>query len=166
MSTAAGGDGRHATRKNIVDLLAALVITMTVTVYAPEAGGINGNGTMADGTAVQFGAAACGYRYAFGTVFEFTEDMSEHGLPQVVECRDRGSYIGPSNLDIALLSRSASEDVAAARRFGRRRLPIRLWANWDAYHAHYSGAKAGRPAPDHISMPGQTRLSRAPSRAL
>lgn len=139
---------------------------MTVTVYAPEAGGINGNGTMADGTAVQLGAAACGFRYGFGTVFEFTEDMGEHGLPQVVECRDRGSYIGPNNLDVALLGHSVSEDVAAARRFGRRRMPVRLWTSWDAYHAHYLGAKAGRLAHDPLSKPGQTRQSRAPSRAL
>ncbi len=138
---------------------------MTVTVYAPEAGGINGNGTMADGTKVQFGAAACGFRYAFGTVFEFTEDMSEHGLPQVVECRDRGSYIGPNNLDIALLGRSANEDLAAARRFGRRRIPIRVWSDWDAYHAFHIGANAGRPAPGRVSRPDQIRQSRAPSRA-
>ena len=130
---------------------------MTVTIYAPDAGGINGNGTMADGSRAHIGAAACGYQYDFGTVFELTEDMSEYGLPQLVECRDRGSFVGPRSLDLVLIGGPVQNDVSLARKFGRRKIGIRVWQDWDAYHAFHAQQTLGL---HHIGQPGRNRYER------
>jgi hypothetical protein len=109
---------------------------MSVTAYAPDAGGINGNGrAMADGTPPRMGHAACGYRYPFGTVFEFQTDVSEYGLPQVVECRDRGGYIGHKNLDIVIKTGDVRQDLRIARVWGKRKLTVRVWPSMAAYEA-------------------------------
>lgn len=115
---------------------------MTVTVYAPDAGGINGRGIMADGGKPEIGFAACGFQYPFGTVFEFTEDMSPHGLPQAVECRDRGRYIGKRNLDVVIRTGDVELDLRIANEFGRRKIDVRIWESWDAYHAAQFGGDA------------------------
>jgi 3D (Asp-Asp-Asp) domain-containing protein len=118
-------------------LAAIVVITMSVTAYVPDAGGINGNGrVMADGTAPVMGYAACGHKYPFGTVFQIEQDVSEFGLPQVVECRDRGGYIGPSNLDIVIKTGNVKEDLRLAREWGKRKIKVRVWASREAYNTH------------------------------
>jgi hypothetical protein len=123
-----------------VNLIIAMVLTMTVTAYAPDAGGINGNGRfMADGTPPAMGYAACGPRYPFGTVFEL---MPADGkalppeFPHVVECRDRGGFIGPGNLDIVVKTGDVKRDLKVAREWGRQRIKVRVWANWDVYIRH------------------------------
>jgi hypothetical protein len=127
----------------ILNLIAAVLITMSVTAYVPEAGGINGNGrVMADGTAPQMGYAACGYRYQFGTVFEFQSDVSEFGLPQVVECRDRGGYIGPRNLDVVIKTGDVKRDLALAREWGKRKIKVRVWPSMAAYNSHQDALSA------------------------
>lgn len=132
----------------IMQLLQALVITMTVTVYAPEAGGINGSGVMADGTRPFIGHAACGYRYPFGTVFELPNEVSDFGLPNVVECRDRGGSIGNRNLDVVMSTGYVKLDLFLAFHWGKRKVPVRVWKDWDAYHSS-------------VAL-GQTRESRTP----
>jgi hypothetical protein len=106
---------------------------MHVTLYAPEAGGINGDLVMADGNEAHIGFAACGPRYAFGTVFEITVDMSEFGVPQVVECRDRGGYVGNGNLDLVIRTGDPAQDLVIARAWGRRAVPVRVWKSWGDY---------------------------------
>lgn len=111
------------------------MLTMHVTLYAPEAGGINGDLVMADGNEAHIGFAACGPRYPFGTVFEIMADMREFGVPQVVECRDRGGYVGNGNLDLVIRSGDTKQDRAFARAWGRRAVPVRVWKNWGDYVA-------------------------------
>jgi hypothetical protein len=113
----------------------ALMLTMHVTFYAPAAGGINGDLYMADGNEAHIGYAACGSRYPFGTVFEIMVDMSEFGVPQVVECRDRGGYVGNNNLDLVIRTGDVRQDLALARAWGRRSVPVRVWNNWGDYAA-------------------------------
>jgi hypothetical protein len=134
IAAAAGSLQCFAPKRGCVSLIAALVVTMTVTVYAPDAGGINGRGIMADGGKPEIGFAACGFQYPFGTVFEFTSDMSRYDLPQAVECRDRGRYIGKRNLDVVIRTGDVELDLQIATAFGRRKLEVRIWENWDAYH--------------------------------
>jgi len=113
----------------------ALLLTMRVTFYAPEAGGVNGDLFMADGNEAHTGYAACGPRYPFGTVFEIMADVSEYGVPQVVECRDRGGYVGTANLDLVIRTGDPKKDMEFARAWGRRSVPVRVWANWGDYVA-------------------------------
>jgi hypothetical protein len=113
----------------------ALMLTMHVTFYAPAAGGINGDLFMADGNEAHIGFAACGSRYPFGTVFEIMVDMSEYGMPQVVECRDRGGYVGSHNLDLVIRTGNVKQDLALARAWGRRAVPVRVWNSWGDYAA-------------------------------
>ena len=113
----------------------ALMLTMHVTIYAPEAGGINGDLVMADGNEAHIGFAACGPRYPFGTVFEIMVDMSEFGVPQVVECRDRGGYVGNGNLDLVIRTGNPQKDKAFARAWGKRAVPVRVWKSWGDYAA-------------------------------
>jgi hypothetical protein len=119
-----------------LNLIAAIVFTMSVSVYAPDAGGINGGGLMADGNEPRFGYAACGPQFPFGTIFEITADidMGSFQLPQVVECRDRGSMIGRHNLDLVIRTGNVNEDLAIAREFGRRPLQVRVWPGWNTWH--------------------------------
>jgi hypothetical protein len=117
-----------------VNLIAAFLITMSVTAYVPDAGGINGRGVAtADGSVPATGHAACGYRYKFGTVFVFMDDMQPYGLPQVVECRDRGGYIGNHNLDVVIKTGDVKRDLALAREWGKRRIQVRVFADWAKY---------------------------------
>ena len=90
---------------------------------------------MADGTTPAMGYAACGFRYPFGTIFEIEQDVSEFGLPQVVECRDRGGYIGPRNLDLVLKTGNVREDLRLARAWGKRRITVRVWKSRDVFEA-------------------------------
>lgn len=113
----------------------ALMLTMHVTLYAPEAGGINGDLIMADGSEAHVGFAACGPRYPFGTVFEIMVDMSEYGVPQLVECRDRGGYVGNGNLDLVIRTGDLQKDKAFARTWGRRTVTVRAWKSWGDYVA-------------------------------
>jgi hypothetical protein len=114
---------------------------MTLTIYVPQAGGINGGGIMADGNKPKIGYVACGPRYPFGTVFEIliddTDDVNgmPHGLPRVFECRDRGRMVGNKNLDMVLMGEDVRRLLASARQWGKRRLPVRVWKNWETYHA-------------------------------
>lgn len=111
------------------------MLTMHITLYAPEAGGINGDLVMADGNEAHIGFAACGPRYPFGTVFEIMVDVSEFGVPQVVECRDRGGYVGNGNLDLVIRSGDTKQDRAFARAWGKRAVPVRVWKSWGDYVA-------------------------------
>lgn len=113
----------------------ALMLTMHVSFYAPEIGGINGDLFMADGNEAHAGFAACGPRYPFGTVFEIMVDMSEFGVPQVVECRDRGGYVGNNNLDLVIRTGDPQQDRALARAWGKRAVPVRVWNSWGDYTA-------------------------------
>jgi hypothetical protein len=116
-----------------MDIVATLVLTMSVTFYLPDAGGINGDRHMADGSEAHIGFAACGSRYPFGTVFEIMVDMSEFGVPQTVECRDRGGAVGPYNLDLVMRTGNLETDWKLARAWGKRRVPVRVWRDWGHY---------------------------------
>lgn len=118
-----------------MDIVATLVLTMSVTFYLPDAGGINGDAITADGSEAQIGLAACGPRYPFGTVFEIMVDMSEYGVPQTVECRDRGGAVGHYNLDLVMRTGDLKTDWRIARAWGKRRVPVRVWRDWDHYAA-------------------------------
>lgn len=157
-----------------MNLIAALVFTMSVSVYAPDAGGINGGGLMADGNEPRFGYAACGSQFPFGTIFEIITDidMNSRKLPQIVECRDRGSMIGRRNLDLVVRTGDVKLDLTIARQFGRRRLQVRVWPSWNTWHeAHPTGDSAAvqrrgthraepQPPPDVVSTALRTRRSR------
>lgn len=125
-----------------MNIIAAMLVTMSVTAYVPAAGGINGTGRMADGTLPTRGHAACGYKYPFGTVFEFTEDVSKFGLPQVVECRDRGGMVGNRSLDIVIQTGDVRNDLALAREWGKRRIQMRIYQNRDIYNAQLAEQQA------------------------
>lgn len=97
--------------------------TMSVSVYVPMAGGINGGACVRRPWAacfVQTGGAACGSAYPRGTVFVLADHAGLFGLPLVVQCIDRGSAIGAGNLDIALVSGDVRGDLSKARAWGRR----------------------------------------------
>ncbi len=128
----------------LLNLIAAMVFTMSVSVYAPDAGGINGGGIMADGHEPLFGYAACGPGFPFGTIFEIVTDidMESHQLPQIVECRDRGSMIGRHNLDLVIRTGDVKKDLEIAYTFGRRNLQVRVWPSWNTWHtAHENNAR-------------------------
>jgi hypothetical protein len=128
-----------------------MLITMSVTAYVPDAGGINGNGrVMADGNVPQMGYTACGYRYRFGTVFEFQSDVSEFGLPQVVECRDRGGYISNRNLDVVIKTGDVRRDLALAREWGKRKIKVRIWESMEAYHTHQAALAEAASLPTDV----------------
>jgi hypothetical protein len=116
-------------------LSSALVVTLFVSVYVPLAGGINGGGAVTySGMPPQTGIAACGPRYAFGTVFEIIEeDMSAYGLPQVVICADRGYAVGNRSLDLALVSPDVRGDLRRAREWGRRPTHVQVYESVDEY---------------------------------
>lgn len=122
----------------MIDLLTSLLLTFTLTVYAPDAGGINGTGITADGAIPEVGMAACGFRYKFGTVFELIEKhdlLEELGLPKLVECHDRGSMIGNAHLDLVIKTGDVVNDLRIARTWGKRRVNARVWPNMAAYRA-------------------------------
>ena len=116
------------------------MLTMSVTFYLPDAGGINGDLYLADGTHAHIGYAACGPRYPFGTVFEIMTDMRPYGLPQAFECHDRGSAVGNLNLDLVMRTGSLKQDWAYARAWGKRRVPVRVYANLGEYVAAQQAA--------------------------
>ncbi|MCL6511223.1 MAG: hypothetical protein K6U78_11080 [Anaerolineae bacterium] len=141
-----------------MDIVAALTITMTIFFYAPAAGGINGDLQMADGTEARIGYCSCGPRYPFGTVFEIMVDMRPYGVPQAHECRDRGGKIGNHALDIVIRTGDVKEDLRIARAWGKRRVPVRVWQNWEHYvvgrnsqagQATLSGEDGYAPPPPH-----------------
>ncbi len=117
-----------------MNLITTMVLTMSISVYAPDAGGINGSGIMADGNEPRFGYAACGAGYPFGTIFEILSEVKFQELPQMVECRDRGSAIGRNNLDLVIRTGDVHKDLEIARSFGRRRLQVRIWPSWNTWH--------------------------------
>lgn len=127
-------------------IAAAVTIMMSVTFYIPSAGGINGDLYMADGAEANIGFASCGPRYPFGTVFEIMVDMSPYGVPQVVECRDRGGAVGNFNLDLVIRTGDVKKDWEIARAWGKRRVPVRVHKNWvayaDAQQAEHDAAQA------------------------
>ena len=106
---------------------------MTLTIYVPQAGGINGGNIMADGNRPKIGYAACGPRYPFGTIFEILIDDMPHGLPRVFECRDRGSAVGNTHLDMVLMHSSVPQALSNAKQWGKQRLPVRVWKDWSTY---------------------------------
>lgn len=116
-----------------MDIVATLTLTMTIFFYVPEAGGINGDLIMADGTEARTGFCSCGPRYPFGTVFEIMVDMSAFGVPQAVECRDRGGSIGNYTLDLVIRTGNVDQDRRTARLWGKQRVPVRVWKSWKAY---------------------------------
>lgn len=100
---------------------------MSVSIYVPRAGGINGDacpGKPVSACFVQTGNAACGANYPRGTVFVLPDDVVLRGLPTVVKCVDRGGAIGAHNLDIALVSEDVKGDLRFARNWGRRWLRV------------------------------------------
>lgn len=108
---------------------------MVITVYVPLAGGINGGGVITRSGAIPAtGMAACGWKYPFGTVFEIVnEDMSQYGLPQVVVCMDRGAWVGPNKVDMALVSPDVKGDLQRAKTWGKRTREVRIYPNIGAY---------------------------------
>lgn len=116
-------------------LAVTAVVMMTITVYVPQAGGINGNMVTASGETVRTGLAACGPRYPFGAVFEIHEEMDEWALPAVVICADRGSAVGSHSLDLALVSDDVRRDLQTARQWGKRRRIVTIYPSLEAYEA-------------------------------
>ena len=129
-------------------MIPALLLTMTLTIYVPHAGRINGPGTMADGTRPQMGHVACGPRYPFGTIFEVMLDEMPYGLPRVFECRDRGGMVGNKHLDMVLCSDDVRRDLTNARSWGKRRVPVRVWKSWGDYQAMLPLPVPVMPAPE------------------
>lgn len=116
-------------------LAVTAVVMMTITVYVPQAGGINGDMITASGEPVRTGLAACGPRYPFGAVFEIHEEMDDWALPTVVVCADRGGAVGSHNLDLALVSGDVRRDLDTARQWGRRRRRVTIYPSLAAYEA-------------------------------
>ena len=129
-------------------MIPALLLTMTLTIYVPQAGGINGNGIMADGTLPQMGHVACGPRYPFGTLFEVMLDEMPFGLPRVFECRDRGRMVGNKHLDMVLDSNDVRRDLTHAREWGKRRVSVRVWKSWGEYQAAVPAPPPAIPVPE------------------
>lgn len=125
----------------MLSITATLMLTMTITVYVPRAGGINGGGLTAMGVAPHYGFAACGPRYPFGTIFEILESMAPWALPQVVVCADRGRAIGNHNLDLALVGGNVRRDLATARQWGKQRKLVTVYRCWNEYLRARHGAK-------------------------
>jgi hypothetical protein len=144
-------------------IAAAMTIMMSVTFYIPAAGGINGDLHMADGTEANVGFASCGPRYPFGTVFEIMVDMSPYGVPQAVECRDRGGAVGNFNLDLVVRTGDLKKDWAIARAWGKRRVPVRIHKNWAAYadaqQAEHDAAQAVAAAPAQATVQASTQVN-------
>jgi hypothetical protein len=96
-------------------------------------------------------------------VFEIQADMSEFGIPQVVECRDRGGFVGNGNLDLVIRTGDVRKDLALARTWGRRSVPVRMWNSWGDYaagtQAEYDAARqtvippAYRTPPENVTNP-------------
>lgn len=102
-------------------------VDMSVSIYVPMAGGINGGacvGRSHEACFVQTGSAACGSNYPRGTVFVLPDDAVLAGLPAVVKCVDRGGAIGAHNLDVALVSEDVKADLQFAKNWGRRWLRV------------------------------------------
>lgn len=102
-------------------------VDMSVSIYVPRAGGINGDacpGKPVSACFVQTGNAACGVNYPRGTVFVLPDDAVLAGLPTSVECIDRGGAIGKNNLDIARVSEDVKGDLRFAKNWGRRLVTV------------------------------------------
>lgn len=110
-----------------MDAISGTLRTMSVSVYVPMAGGINGGacvGKSHELCFVQTGHAACGPSYPRGTVFLLPDTMPLFGLPSRVVCRDRGSAVHDGALDLALVSADSGTDLKTARAWGRRRVVV------------------------------------------
>lgn len=110
-----------------VEYIAKVSADMSVSIYVPRAGGINGDacpGKPVSACFVQTGNAACGANYPRGTVFVLPDDAVLAGLPASVECIDRGGAIGKNNLDIARVSEDIARDLRFAKNWGRRWLRV------------------------------------------
>ena len=116
-------------------LAVTVVLVMTITVYVPQAGGINGGLITASGATVRTGLAACGPKYPFGTVFVIHDDMEAWSLPKVVECVDRGGLVGNRHLDVVLHTGDVRHDLHLARQWGRRRREVAVYSSLEAYLA-------------------------------
>lgn len=117
-------------------MLAVLIVS--VSVYVPLAGGINGGacvGRPASACFVQTGHVACGFGYPRGTVFVFNreQDYALHPIPVI--CKDRGGLISNRHIDLALVSNDVQRDLTIARNWGRRRLVAFVYPNMRAYQA-------------------------------
>lgn len=105
---------------------AGAVRLMSVSVYVPRAGGINGRyGPMASGLHVRRGAAACGPAWPFGTVFMLPAWVTDYELPRVVVCLDRGGLVGNGHVDVALTG-DVLQDLETARAWGRRVVTVEV----------------------------------------
>lgn len=104
----------------------ALVITMTLTAYAPACGGINGNPRSPLAKPENhLAVAACGKRFKKGTEFSI-KGMEIYGLDRVI-CRDRGGSVGNYSLDILVYTgEGCRTDYRLARRIGRRRVNVEV----------------------------------------
>lgn len=110
-----------------VDAVSGTLRTMSVSVYVPMAGGVNGGacvGKSHELCFVQTGHAACGPSYPRGTIFLLPDTMPLFGLPARVVCRDRGSAVHDGALDVALVSADVQGDLARAFAWGRRRVVV------------------------------------------
>jgi hypothetical protein len=143
-----------------MNIAAVAAVMMSVTFYIPAAGGINGDLHMADGTEANIGFAACGPRYPFGAVFEITVDMTPYGVPQAVECRDRGGRVGNHNLDLVIRTGDLKKDWEIARAWGKRRVLVRVYKNWAEFaevrQAERVAARATAQAHAEANMLGPT----------
>ncbi len=104
----------------------ALIITMTLTAYAPKCGGINGNPNhplaVPENNLV---VAACGPKYPKGTIFKI-KGLENVGLDRVV-CRDRGGRVSNKNLDILVVTGLGCQvDYRIARQIGRRKASVEV----------------------------------------
>lgn len=101
-------------------------MTMSVSVYAPGMGGIQGGMMSASGKRIEDSHAACGFSFPFGTVFEVTgsaaEELRKRGISTRVSCVDRGGAVRDWNLDIALVS--GDDRLKRAYDFGRRKATV------------------------------------------
>ena len=100
---------------------ALIVITMTLTAYAPVCGGINGNPNSPlvkpENNLV---VVACGPKYPKGTQF-LIKGLEKYGVG-IVTCRDRGGWVSNKNLDILIVTgKGCRADRKLAYQIGRRR---------------------------------------------
>lgn len=90
----------------------------TIYAYAPQAGGINGGGKMANGMTPSIDIdglfVACDRRYPFGTRFVI------QGYDKVVTCGDRGGAIRGKVLDLLVVGHTAADAKQRALSWGKR----------------------------------------------
>lgn len=106
----------------------ALVITMTLTAYAPACRGINGNPNRVR-VEDSLKTVACGRKWKIGQQF-LIKGFEEYGI-NLVTCNSRGGSVGPNNLDLLVLTGKTWEackaDYAFATRIiGRKRMVVEV----------------------------------------